>query len=303
MTTLAVTGAGGFIGREFVRSTQASGCAVVPLGRSDLDAALEHRLGGCDAIVHLAARAHVLDRASSNDSDAFERSNVDLTRAVAESACRAGIGRFVFVSSAGVLGRRSPSGGFDDHSRPAPHDAYTRSKLTAEEMLLEKIRHRIEIVIVRPPLVYGPDAPGNFGRLVRLVRRGWPLPFGALDAPRSMIGLRNLCDALRQAATAPQASGLRLLVADRESPSVAELVAEMAIALGCRARLWPIPAAALRLAFGAMGRRLDFDRLAAPFLLRPTLAQERLGWQAPHRFPDELRWAITASEQSWTRSR
>jgi nucleoside-diphosphate-sugar epimerase len=297
VTRLAVTGAGGFIGRELVRSMRATEFAVVPLGRAELVASPECWMAGCDAIVHLAARAHVLQAAAAADSDAFEQSNVELTRRVAEAACSAGVGRLVFVSSAGVLGRRSPPGGFDDNSRPAPHDAYTRSKLVAEEMLLEEFRHRIEVVIVRPPLVYGPDAPGNFGRLVRLVRRGWPLPFGALDAPRSMIGLRNLCDALRRAATAPQAGGLRMLVADRESPSVARLIAEMAAALGRRARLLPVPAAVLRLALGAMGRRQDFERLATPFLLRPTLAPQRLGWHAPHRFEDELRWAITASER------
>lgn len=297
VTRLAITGAGGFIGREFVSSTRSSGLDVVPLGRAEVEASLEHRIAGCDAVVHLAARAHVLESAAAADTDAFERSNVELTRAVAGAACRAGVARFVFVSSAGVLGRRSPPGGFDDHNFPAPHDAYTRSKLAAEEMLLEEFGNRIEIVIVRPPLVYGPDAPGNFGRLLRLVRRGWPLPFGALDAPRSMIGLRNLCDALRRAATAPGASGLRLLVADRESPSVAGLVAEMAAALGRRSRVWPVPVSVLDLAFSVAGRRQDFERLAAPFLLRPFLAPDRLGWHAPYRFADELRWAIATAEK------
>lgn len=296
MTRLAITGASGFVGREFVSSTRATGFEVVPLGRAELETSLEQRIAGCDAIVHLAARAHVLEAAAAADLDAFERSNVELTRAVAGAACRAGVARFVFVSSAGVLGRHSPPGGFDDNSRPAPHDAYTRSKLAAEEMLLDEFADRMEVAIVRPPMVYGPDAPGNFGRLVRLVRRGWPLPFGALDAPRSMIGLRNLCDALRRVATAPEGTGLRLLVADRESPSVAALVAEMAIALGRRSRLWPVPASVLRLAFGAVGRQQDFERLAAPFLIRPVLAPDRLGWHAPHRFADELRWAIASAQ-------
>jgi len=295
VTRLAITGAGGFIGREFVSSTRALGFEVVPLGRTELEASPDQHIAGCHAVVHLAARAHVLESAAAADLDAFERSNVELTRAVAGAACRAGVARFVFVSSAGVLGRQSPPGGFDDNSRPAPHDAYTRSKLAAEEMLLDEFQGSVEIVIVRPPLVYGPDAPGNFGRLVRLVRRGWPLPLGALDAPRSMIGLRNLCDALRRVATAPEANGLRLLVADRESPSVAGLVAEMAVALGRRSRLWPVPPPVLRLAFGAVGRGQDFERLAAPFLLRPVLVPDRLGWHAPHRFADELRWAIASA--------
>ena len=296
MSALAVTGAGGFIGTEFVRSTLEARENVVLLGRAELDESLHRRLRGCDTLVHLAARAHVLDADAAADAKAFERSNVALTQLVADAACRAGLGRMVFVSSAGVLGRRSPPGGFHDHSRPAPHDAYTRSKLAAEEMLMGHYATRIEVVIVRPPLVYGPNAPGNFGRLLRLVRRGWPLPFGALDAPRSMIGLRNLCDALRHAAAHPHASGLRMLVADRESPSVAGLLTECATAMGRPARLLSIPYSVLEMAFRVIGRESDFERLTAPFQLHPVVAVERLGWTPPWSFEEELRWAIGATE-------
>lgn len=296
MSALAVTGAGGFIGTEFVRSTREARENVVLLGRAELDESLHRRLRGCDTLVHLAARAHVLDAGAAANATAFERSNVALTQSVADAACRAGVGRMVFVSSAGVLGRRSPPGGFHDDSVPAPHDAYTRSKLAAEEMLLGNYAARIEIVVVRPPLVYGPNAPGNFGRLLRLVRRGWPLPFGALDAPHSMIGLRNLCDALRQAVAHPHAAGLRMLVADRESPSVAGLMTECASAMGRPARLLPIPRSLLEMAFRVVGRYSDFERLTAPFQLHPVVAAERLGWTPPRSFEDELRWAIASTQ-------
>jgi nucleoside-diphosphate-sugar epimerase len=289
---LAVTGAGGFIGREFVCSTRGLGWPVQALGRPELGAGLESRLSGCEAVVHLAARAHVLEAQAAADSAEFERSNVDLTRRVAAAARSAGVRRLVFVSSAGVLGRASPPGGFHDASPVAPHDAYTRSKLAAEEALQGEFAADLELVIVRPPLVYGPQAPGNFARLLGLIRRGWPLPFGALDAPRSMLGLRNLCDALRIAAVHPQAPGLRLLVADAQSPSVSELVAGLAQALGRRPRLLAVPEPVLRSAFAALARSADFERLSAPFLLRGRLAWETLGWTPPHPWDEELAWAV-----------
>jgi nucleoside-diphosphate-sugar epimerase len=289
---VAVTGASGFIGREFVRSTRGLGWPVLALGRPELGAGLESRLHGCEAIVHLAARAHVLGAEAAADSAEFARSNVDLTRRVAAAARSAGVRRLVFVSSAGVLGRASPAAGFHDHSPAAPHDAYTRTKLAAEEMLHSEFSADLELVIVRPPLVYGPQAPGNFARLLGLVRRGWPLPFGALDAPRSMLGLRNLCDALRVAAVHPLAPGLRLLVADAQSPSVSELVAGLARALGRRPRLLAVPEPLLRSVFAALGRSADFERLSAPFMLRGRLARETLGWTPPHAWEEELAWAV-----------
>jgi nucleoside-diphosphate-sugar epimerase len=289
---IAVTGANGFIGRDFVRSTRVSGWTVVPLGRAELGAGLESRLRGCEAVVHLAARAHVLDAGAAADTAEFERNNVDLTRQVADSARNAGVRRIVFVSSAGVLGRASPPTGFHDDSPLAPHDAYTRSKLAAEEMLREEFAWALELVIVRPPLVYGPQAPGNFARLVGLIRRGWPLPFGALHAPRSMIGLRNLCDVLRVAVAHPQAPGLRMLVADADAPGVAELVAGIARALGRPARLIDVPQPLLRFAFALLGRSTDYQRLASPYLVRGALASERLGWTPAYRWDEELAWAL-----------
>jgi nucleoside-diphosphate-sugar epimerase len=295
---VAVTGASGFIGREFVRSTRGLGWSVRPLGRPELGPGLESRLHGCGAVVHLAARAHVLAPEAAADTAEFERSNVDLTRQVADAARSAGVRRLVFVSSAGVLGRASPPAGFGDDSPVAPHDVYTRTKLAAEEMLQREFARDLELVIVRPPLVYGPQAPGNFARLLGLVQRGWPLPFGALDAPRSMIGLRNLCDALRVSSVHPQAPGLRMLVADEQSPGVSELVAALARALGRSPRLIALPEPLLRAVFALIGRSTDFERLSAPFLVRGRLARERLGWAPPHGWEDELAWAVQGPENS-----
>lgn len=297
MTTLAVTGATGFIGRELLTATQAAGWGVVPVLRSDFRSdRLGARLQGCDAVVHLAARAHVLRARAAGDDAEFQRVNVQLTWDVAEAAVRAGVGRFVFVSSAGVLGRVSPPPGFDDSSEPAPHDAYTRSKLAAEEMLVGEFSGSLEIVVVRPPLVYGPGAPGNFDRLVKLVRRGWPLPLGALRAPRSMVGLRNLCDLLCLAAVHPAAVGARMLVADAETRCVTDLIRDIAVLLGRPAHLLAVPQSVLGAAMRVVGRGADFDRLAAPFVVVAQVATRELGWTPSHRQVDELAWALAAPE-------
>jgi nucleoside-diphosphate-sugar epimerase len=298
VSALAVTGASGFVGREFVRSTRELGWTVVPLGRGELVSGLERRLVGCESLVHIAGRAHVLEAGAAADTAEFDRSNVELTREVARAARSAAVRRLVFVSSAGVLGSASPPEGFNDDSPTAPHDAYTRSKLAAECMLRVEFARDLEVVVVRPPLVYGPDAPGNFGRLLRLVRRGWPLPFGGLDARRSMVGLRNLCDFLRLATAHSAAPGLSMLVADAESPSVAELAVAFGCALGNPTRLLNVPPPVLRAAFAACGRGRDFERLTAPFLVRPRLALEALGWTPPYRFAQELAWSVGAAGPS-----
>jgi len=293
VTTIAVTGATGFIGRQLVTSGTNAGLRMIGLGRRELEGDVDRQLRGCDALVHLAARAHVLEAAAAGDAAEFDRVNVDLTRRVAHAARASGVRRLVHVSSAGVLGRVSPPEGFNDWSQASPHDAYTHSKLAAEEALRREFDRDLELVIVRPPLVYGPGAPGNFARLVSVVQSGWPLPFGGLSAPRSMIGLRNLCDFLRLVAVHPAAQGPSLLVADAETPSVAELMTELALALGRPARLFSVPLSVLQAAFGAIGRGAELERLAAPFVLRPGLALERLGWNPPYAFRQEISWAVT----------
>lgn len=294
MTVVAITGAGGFIGRELVRSTMEAGWKTRSLGRGDLGNGLADRLRGCDAVVHLAARAHVVVGPRANDLREFERVNVELSRRVAASARTAGVRRLVFVSSAGVLGRSSPPGGFDDSSPPRPHDAYTRSKLSAEEALRNEFADDLELVIIRPPMVYGPDAPGNFGRLLRLVERRWPVPLGALSAQRSMVGLRNVCDLLRVVVVHPRAPAGRFLVADDETRSVAELVRDIARVRGQSARLMNVPEGVLRGTFRIIGRAKDMERLAAPFVIRARTVRERLGWIPPHGFEEELTWTLRA---------
>ena len=296
---IAVTGAQGFIGQHFCASLLSAGMGCVELSRESLaDGELERRLHGCEVVVHLAARAHVLREYASSPAAEFYSANVTLTQRVARAAVAAGVGRLVFVSSAGVLGQVSPPGGFDDAHLPNPYDSYTRSKLEAEQSVLEAQSSGLETVIVRPPLVYGPGARGNFDRLLAAVLAGWPLPVGGIHARRSMIGVRNLSDFLLRTSVCPEAVGQTLLVADNEPVTVGEFVRAIAVAAHRSTRVISVPNPLLRLALAAIGKGADVARLTQPFEIRAVQARTRLGWVPPHSMHDELAWTLRVAVRS-----
>ena len=303
MTVIAVSGASGFLGRHLCPELTSLGHRVVQISRAELRAETLHRnLEGVDAVVHLAARAHVLNESNSDPRGEFWKANVGLTQMAARSAMRAGVTRFIFLSSAGVLGASSPPRGFDDSSIPSPHDAYTESKLEAERWLKSELDPRTQLVILRPPLIYGPGARGNFMRLLRLALNGWPLPIGSFRAQRSMIGVRNMTNLIAVAATHPGASRTTLLAADEETTSVAELYAAISRHAGHRPWLAPLPPAIIRCLLNITGRRSDIVRLTDPFVLRPVNAQAQLGWMPPHRLDDELRWTVLSELAALSRN-
>jgi len=261
------------------------------LGSSELRSVLR----GANAVIHLAARAHRLRETAADPAREFHEANVGATRVIAQACVTAGVRRLVFVSSAGVLGNRSPMEGFTDDSPAEPHDDYTRSKLAAEEMLRSEFDEQMEIVVLRPPMVYGPGAPGNFARIVKAVQSGFPLPIGDLRAPRSLISVRNLCDAMFLAATSDIGTVRPMLVADREVTSVAELAAAMAEAMGRRDRTFAVPTQFLAAALRLVGRSVDLHRLSEPFVLRGSLASSVMGWSPRFDFASELAWTIQST--------
>jgi len=261
------------------------------IGSPELPTALR----GADAVIHLAGRAHRLRDVAADPAREFHEANVGITRAIAQACVSAGVSRFVFVSSAGVLGDRSPTEGFTDTSPAAPHDDYTRSKLAAEQMLAAEFGAHLEVVILRPPMVYGPGAPGNFDRILKAVRTGFPLPLGGLRAPRSLISVRNLCDVMLRAATCNLVEARPMLVSDREVTSVAALAAAIAAAVGRRNRVFAVPPPMLAAALKLAGREADLHRLLEPFVLRGSLACSTLGWSPEFEFASELEWTIRAS--------
>ena len=302
--TLLVTGASGFVGRAMLDEALARGYSVraavrgprpdLPRGvrvveTGGLDGSVDWSgaLDGVDAVVHLAARVHVMRETLGDPLGEFRRVNVDGTTALAEAAARAGVRRLVFASSVKVLGESTaPGRPFDDLSPPRPVDPYGVSKLEAEEALLGiAAAGRLEVTVLRPPLVYGPGVKGNLGRLLRWVEAGVPLPLGAIDNRRSLIGLDNLVDALLAIVAHPGARNRRFLVADGEDLSTPELARRIGRAIGRPARLLPVPLAMLAAA-SQIGAGESLRRLVESLQVDARGLREAVGW-APSRTVDD----------------
>lgn len=234
-------------------------------------------LAGCDAVVHLAARVH---RGDGGD-ELFRRDNVDVTAALARQAAAAGVARFVFLSSVKVHGDMSPPGRALVETDPiAPADAYGRSKAEAEAVLGEIASETgLGVTILRPPLVYGPGVRANMAALIRAVRRGTPLPLGAVNGNRrSLVSRDNLIAALLTTLDDPRAIGESFLVADGEDVSTRELLLRIGRALGRPPRLVPVPPAVLALALTALGRKGLAERLLGSLVVDAGKLRCVLGW-------------------------
>jgi nucleoside-diphosphate-sugar epimerase len=226
----------------------------------------------------------------------FHRSNVEAAVSMLKASLRAGVRKFIFLSSAGVLGQASPPGGFTDASQVDAYDPYTRSKSDAEQKLRGLMEGNLQLAVVRPPMVYGRGAPGSYRRLCRWIDRGLPLPLGNIATRRSYVGVRNLCDLLVTiAASAPAAEAPPLLVADPRPLSVAEFATQIAAVRGRRARLLPVPVSLLRFGLRSVGLQDEFRRLALPFELAPSEAERLFGWHPPYTTTEELGFAAQNS--------
>jgi len=292
VATISITGASGFIGRGLVAHAASQGHRVEPLTREDLANRLPAALAWTDVVIHLAGRAHVLRESAADPARAFHENNVQLTERVLAGAIAAGVRRFVLMSSAGVLGNTTTGSGIQDDSQPRPYDHYSRSKLDAEQAVKSMARGRIETVVIRPPLVYGPGARGNFARIMRAVERGWPLPVGALRAPRSMIGLRNLCDVTLRAALDPRAANATFLVGDERSVSVRELTLVMGRAFGKTPAIFSVPRVMLSALLRVLGRGRDVPRLTSPFVVNAHRVRDLLAWTPPYTLVQEIEWTV-----------
>jgi nucleoside-diphosphate-sugar epimerase len=290
-----VTGATGFIGRtvcaELLRrgwrvraavreaGRSVAGCETVVVGDIGAEPPWAQALESADTVIHLAARVH--EPSAAGDADVFERVNCAATQRLAHAAAGAGTKRFVFLSSVKVNGESTPAGArFGPSDAPRPHGNYARSKRRAEEALNAiASTTALEVVVVRPPLVYGPGVGANFLRLLRLVDRGVPLPFGSVSNRRSLIYVGNLADVVALSAVHPAAAGQTLLVSDGEDLSTSQLVSRLAAALRVEARLFAFPPSLLRRALALAGRSLDAARLFDSLAVDSTQAMRVLGWQ------------------------
>jgi len=272
---VVITGAGGFIGR-----------ALVPLLATPIQALSfaapdwRDRMGAADlrgaTILHLAARAH-----GAADEASFVRDNVDKTRALAQAAVAAGARRLVFLSTIKVHGEETRERPFAPSDAPAPEDAYARSKWAAEQALAQVAAGSpLQVVVVRPPLVYGAGARANLAALLRLADTPLPLPFASLTAPRSFIHVDDLARLLHACVSHPAAAGRTFIGAHPEGLSTARAVALMRDALGRPRRLFPVPASAIEAAAALLGQAAKARRLTRSLLGDPSAAVGELQWSA-----------------------
>lgn len=306
-----VTGAGGFVGRALVQRLGERGHVVraavrtpdrvpagaperVTIGNIGPDTAWEEALDGVDAVIHLAARVHVMEDRASDPLTLYRRINAEGTRALAAASARAGVRRLVFVSSIKVNGEETvPGRPFTPGDAPCPADPYGRSKAEAEAALREVAEATgLQVCVVRPPLVYGPGVRANFLRLLEAVDRGIPIPLGALCNRRSLVYVGNLADALATCAEHPAAAGETFLVADEPPFTPPELVRAIAVALGRRPRLLPVPARLLA-ALGRTAGRTDAVRRVAGWLeVDGSHLRRTLGWEPPVGVEEAMRATV-----------
>ena len=301
-----VTGATGFVGAALVPALQARGWRVRAAVRSPGRTAAGEEtvvgslgepfdwapaLHGVDRVVHLAARVHVMQDSASDPLAEFRRANVAGTLALARAAADAGVRRFVFVSSIKVNGEGTREGvPFTADDPPAPVDPYGVSKREAEHGLFEIGRDTgMEVVVVRPPLVYGPGVKANFQAMMRWLMRGVPLPLGAVRNRRTLVGIDNLVDLIATCLEHPAAAGEVFLAGDDEDLSTSELLRRLASALGVRARLLPVPVALLEAAAALLGKRAVAQRLCGNLQVDIGKARRLLGWAPPVPVDEGLR--------------
>lgn len=281
--------------REAVRSIPVGGlpCDVVHVGSVDDQTDWKMALSGIDTVVHCAARVHVMHDTEANPLSVFRTVNVQGTLNLARQAAAAGVKRFVFISSIKVNGESTqPGQAFSEADAPNPQDAYGQSKFEAEQGLREiALDTGMEVVIIRPPLVYGPGVKANFAALMHAVQRGWPLPLGAVHNLRSLVALDNLVDFIVVCTTHPQATNQTFLVSDGQDISTTALVRGMAQAAGVRARLLPVPVWVLQASAKLLGKGDSVQRLCGNLQVDIAKARTLLGWVPPVSIEEGLRRA------------
>ena len=305
---VVITGATGFVGSALIRRLQGENlslcaavregsyfgdfpksveCAVVqPLSaRSDYSSVLR----GAEIVVHLAARTHVLKEKAEDPLQEFRRENVQGTVCLARQAFASGVRRFVFISSVKVNGEGRPNA-YTEEDPPKPEDAYGISKNEAE-VALRKVSAEtgLEVVIIRPPLVYGPGVKANFLRLLRAVYRGSPLPFASIRNRRSFIFVGNLVDVIAECLSHPKAQGQTYLVSDGDDVSTPELVRCLSHAMGKPAWIFPLPGGILKLFGSVSGNSNSIDRLLNSLMVDMSKIRRELDWNPPYTFHHGLR--------------
>lgn len=300
MPKVLLTGGTGFVGRsilgalveakyQVVNVTRKPTATTLPgvqdhvvqslSGRNDWSVSLK----GVDAVIHSAGRAHIMNETHANPLQAFREVNVEATLNLARQAAAAGVKRFIFISSVKVNGEETEANrAFSSSDTPAPLDAYGVSKMEAEQALLELASQAaMDVVIIRPVLVYGPGVKANFERMIATVDKGLPLPFRTISNRRSLIFVENLVDLICLCIHHPAAANRVFLASDGEDLSIGQILDKLAVAMNKKSRLFAFPQGLLALAASLIGKKEFFQRLCGSLQVDISDTRERLGWVPP----------------------
>ncbi len=313
MPTCLITGASGFIGGHLAHAlartpqtwqvrlvgrsaARLPNCAGAPkhiINTLDGSTDWSGLLSGVDVVVHAAARVHMLHDTATDAAAQNRSTNTEGTQRFAEQAAAASDQRMVFLSTIGIhgAGQQRP---YQEDDAPAPHSPYTQYKLDAEHGLRALAAHTgLEVVVIRPPLVYGPDAPGNFARLAAMLRLGLPLPLGSVRNMRSFVAIANLVSFIQCCMTHPAAANQAFLVSDGHDLSTPELIRHMSAAMHQPVRLQSVPTALLRWSAACFGKQAILQQLTGSLQADINKARTLLGWDPPQTIEAALAQALT----------
>lgn len=302
---ILVTGATGFIGTALVRLLAQQGHTLILVRHNVSHGHPQHNmhaidlatpphwlplLKDCDAVVHLAARVHVMKETAADAAEAYFKINADATKHLAEQAVKAGVKRFIYLSSLKVSGEQNINGrAFVEDDAPQPEGAYAQSKHQAERALFQLAQNSgMDVVIIRPPLVYGANVRANFLSLLKFVSRGIPLPFKGVNNVRSYLYVGNLVHFISVCLTHPKAANQLFLVSDGRDFSTPDLIAKCAEALDAKLRLIAFPQSWLGFFCKIFGKSALYQRLCGDLSVDISKAKSRLDWQPPYSIEEGL---------------
>ena len=313
MKTLLLTGATGFVGSALTQHLHQQGCSLTatvrhvtnnllpsiqqtPIGDLLPNTDWTLALNNVDTVIHLAARVHVMNDTAADPLEAFRRTNTAATLNLAQQAARSGVRRFISLSSIKVNGESTKNKPFTAEDNYIPTDFYGLSKYEAEQGLCEIAKQTgMEVVIIRPPLVYGEGVKGNFQSMMQWIHKGIPLPLGSVHNQRSLVALDNLIDLITLCIDHPAAANQTFLVSDGEDLSTTDLLRRLGSALNKSARLLPVPQVMLTTALHLLGKETIAQRLCGNLQVDISKTRDLLGWQ-PIISVDE---ALQKTAQAW----